>query len=413
MTKNRVMLDLPTRIYDSLVLLVHAQRVVAYLVIDGSNTLTQAGGHLAHYGLAELRPGGPASDQFPILEGLLPLAETPFLIRSMEMPSGRVADVHFFADDETVWILLLDVTAEYEETRLVQQKAYDMTLLSQREARLIAELEAANEELTLAHRDLAASREALQLTHDRLQQELRDAERYVRAILPEPLPGPLAVDWRFVPSTELGGDSFGYHWLDDEHFALYLIDVCGHGVGSALLSVAVAGTLRSEALQRTDFKSPAAVLAALNQAYQMERHGELFSTVWYGVYHRPSGQLRYASAGHPPALVVSGPETAAGEARPLPASGPCIGLSPAARYQEQQCVLPSPARLYVFSDGTYEITRPDGSMMDFSALAGILAQPKREGRSELDALLGYARDAHGPGVLEDDFTIMKMALGES
>ncbi|HEY2254775.1 MAG TPA: SpoIIE family protein phosphatase [Variovorax sp.] len=406
MTKNRVMLDLPTRIYDSLVLLVHAQRVLAYLVIDGNNNLTQAGGHLAHYGLAELRTGGPASDQFPILEGLLPLAETPFLIRSMEMPSGRVADVHFFADESTVWILLLDVTAEYEETRLVQQKAYDMTLLSQREARLIAQLEAANQELTLAHRDLAASQEALQITHDRLQQELREAERYVRAILPEPLSGPLAVDWRFVPSTELGGDSFGYHWVDDEHFALYLVDVCGHGVGSALLSVAVAGTLRSEALQRTDFRSPAAVLAALNQAYQMERHGELFSTVWYGVYQRATGQLRYASAGHPPAFMVS----ASGEASSLPASGPCIGLSPAARFQEQQCTLQSPARLFVFSDGTYEITRPDGSMMEFSAMAEILARPIRDGQSELDALLAYARDAHGPGVLEDDFTIMKMVL---
>ena len=236
-------------------------------------------------------PATPPATRLPFLEGLLPLAETPFLIRSMEMPSGRVADVHFFADDSTVWMLLLDVTAEYEEARLVQQKAYDMTLLSQREARLIAQLESANRELTRAHRELAASREALQRTHDRLQQELREAERYVRAILPAPLSEPLAVDWRFVPSTELGGDSFGYHWVDDEHFALYLIDVCGHGVGAALLSVAVADTLRSEALPRTDFRSPAEVLTALNQAYQMERHGELFCTVWYGVYHRATGSL--------------------------------------------------------------------------------------------------------------------------
>ena len=404
------MLDLPARISDSLLMLLHAQRVLAQLVVDDAQNLVQAGGHLDHYGLTGLQSGGLASDQIPFLEGLLPLVETPFLIRSMEMPSGRVADVHFFADDGTVWILLLDVTAEYEEVRLVQQKAYDMTLLSQREARLIAQLEAANQELTLAHRELAASREALQVTHDRLQDELREAERYVRAILPPPLAEPLAVDWRFVPSTELGGDSFGYHWVDDEHFALYLIDVCGHGVGSALLSVAVADTLRSEALQRTDFRSPAAVLTALNQAYQMERHGELFSTVWYGVYHRATGELRYASAGHPPALLVSGPCEAAGEGRPLPANGPCIGISPAARYQEERCRLPSPARLYVFSDGTYEVGRPDGSMLEFSALAEALSRPVAGGASELDRLLECARDAHGPGVLEDDFTILKMTL---
>ncbi|SCK46473.1 Serine phosphatase RsbU, regulator of sigma subunit [Variovorax sp. HW608] len=404
------MLDLPTRVADSLLQLLEGQRVLAHLVIDEAQMLVQSGGHLAHYGLGGLRSGVPASDQLPFLEGLLPLVETPFLIRSLEMPSGRVADVHFFADDSLVWVLLLDVTAEWEEARLVQQKAYDMTLLSQREARLIAQLEAANEQLTRAHRDLAASREALQATHDRLQHELRDAERYVRATLPEPLSAPLDVDWRFVPSTELGGDSFGYHWVDDEHFALYLIDVCGHGVGSSLLAVAVANTLRSEALARTDFHRPGEVLAALNQAYQMERHGELFSTVWYGVYHRASGQLRYASAGHPPALLVNGAPGSACESHALPAGGPCIGIMPAARYQEEACTLQAPARLFVFSDGTYEITRPDGSMQPFSVMSDLLARPVAQGRSELDELLASARDAHGPGALDDDFTIIRMAL---
>ncbi|MBO9512841.1 MAG: SpoIIE family protein phosphatase [Variovorax sp.] len=404
------MLDLPTRIADSLLLLLEGQRVLAHLVIDEAQNLVQAGGQLAHYGLDGVQPGQPATEPLPFLEGLLPLVETPFLIRSLEMPSGRVADVHFFADDDRVWVLLLDVTAEWEEARRVQQKAYDMTLLSQREARLIAQLEAANQELTRAHHDLAVSREALQETHDRLQRELRDAERYVRATLPEPLAAPLAVDWRFVPSTELGGDSFGYHWVDDEHFAIYLVDVCGHGVGSSLLAVAVANTLRSEALSRTDFLRPGAVLAALNQAYPMDRHGELFSTVWYGVYHRPSGQLRYASAGHPPALLVSGPRDAGGDGRALPASGPCIGILPAASYQEEVCMLQPPARLFVFSDGTYEITAPDGAMQTFSAMSDILTRPAGPGRSELDELLDHAREVHGPGALDDDFTIIRVAL---
>jgi hypothetical protein len=60
-----------------------------------------------------------------------------------------------------------------------------MTLLSQREARLIAKLEA-------AHRDLTQSREALLRAHTRLQHELRDAERYVQAILPEPITKPFS-----------------------------------------------------------------------------------------------------------------------------------------------------------------------------------------------------------------------------
>lgn len=404
------MLDLPARISDSLLLLIEAQRAVAHLVIDDSQALVQAGGQLEHYGLCGLEFGGPASDQIPLLEGLLPLVETPFLIRSMAMPSGRIADVHFFGDEGTVWVLLLDVTAEHDEAQLVQQKAYDMTLLSQREARLIAQLEAANEQLQRAHRELAASQEALQRTHDRLQAELRDAERYVRAVLPEPMLTPFAVDWRFVPSTELGGDSFGYHWVDEEHFALYLIDVCGHGVGSALLTVAVANTLRSEALPRADFRQPAQVLAALNEAYPMERHGELFSTVWYGVYQPGCRMLRYATAGHPSPIVVSGAPGAACEARTLEGSGPCIGIMPMARYAQAESTLVTPARLFVFSDGAYEIARPGGGMLAIPDLMQTLAQPLADGQSELDHVLQVAREAHGPGALEDDFTIIKVAL---
>ena len=152
------------------------------------------------------------------------------------------------------------------------------------------------------------------------------------------------------------------------------------------------------------------MLTALNQAYQMERHDELFSTVWYGVYHRPTGRLRYASAGHPAAMLVTGACEAGGEGRPLQATGPCLGISPTARYRDEQCTLPSPARLFVFSDGTYEIHRPDGTMVEFTAFTEILTRPVRDGQSELDSLLDYARDVHGPGVLEDDFTIIKMTL---
>jgi sigma-B regulation protein RsbU (phosphoserine phosphatase) len=53
-----------------------------------------------------------------------------------------------------------------------------------------------------------------------LNQELADAADYVRTILPEPITeGPIRTDWRFIPSTSLGGDAFGYHMVDENHFA--------------------------------------------------------------------------------------------------------------------------------------------------------------------------------------------------
>jgi len=404
------MLDIPDRISEWLLLLVKSQRSIAHLLIDNELVLIQAGGELEYYGLGDLEHGDSASDQLPFLEGLLPLAETPFLLESVGMPGGSVADVHLFADEDRTWVVLLDVTAEHDHARKMQQKAYDMTLLSQREARLIAKLEAAHKELTLAHRDLAQSRDELLRVHNRLRQELHAAQHYVLAILPAPVAGPIAVEWLFVPSTELGGDSFGYYWIDGEHYALYLLDVCGHGVGSALLSITVANTLRSGALQNTDFRRPEEVLSSLNQAFQMENQNGLYFTIWYGVYHRPTGTLRYASAGHPPPILVSGAREQRGEAKSLSAVGCPVGFLPDALYVREECTVVGPARLFLFSDGAYEIEQPDGTMLESEAFEEVLTRAVPEGSSELQELLHFVRDFHGSEDLDDDFSIIKMTI---
>jgi serine phosphatase RsbU (regulator of sigma subunit) len=403
-------MDLPARVSDWLLHLVTSQRAVAHVVIDAEQLVTSTGGDLRNYGLSELVDREPASVQLPFLEGLLPLPETPFVIPSMEMPNGRVADVHLLAEADATWMVLLDVTAEHGEARKVQQKAYDMTLLSQREAKLMAKLETAHRELTTAHRELTESRAALLVTHNRLEQELREAERYVRAILPAPMLEPFAVDWRYVPSTELGGDSLGYHWVDPEHFAVYLLDVCGHGVGSALLSVAVANTLRTGAMSGTDFRRPGDVLSALNQAYQMDRHNDMYLTIWYGVYEPSTRRLRYATAGHPPPIAVRGERGERGVTAALKAKGPVLGVLPGVRYVAEECTLDARDRLFLFSDGVYEITTPDGTMLEFAAFEEALARPVADDVSELDGLLAFARDAHGATTLEDDFSIIRMAF---
>lgn len=130
------MLDIPDRVADWLFELVGSRHAVAHLFVDAEQVLVNAGGDLERYGLSELKLRQPICDQFALLEGMLPLPETPFLLRSMGMPSGRVADIHLFTDREATWVVFLDVTTEHDATRKMQQKAYDMTLLSQREARV-------------------------------------------------------------------------------------------------------------------------------------------------------------------------------------------------------------------------------------------------------------------------------------
>ncbi|MEI6504794.1 MAG: response regulator, partial [Planctomycetota bacterium] len=100
---------------------------------------------------------------------------------------------------------------------------------------------------------------ALEASRKVLAEDITTAARYVRSLLPAPqTTGTIQADWRFIPSAALGGDAFGYHDLDADHFAVYLLDVCGQGVGAALLSESALNAIRRESLPATDFHVPGA-----------------------------------------------------------------------------------------------------------------------------------------------------------
>ena len=98
------------------------------------------------------------------------------------------------------------------------------------------------------------------------------------------------------PVRQLGGDALGYHRLGPDHLALYLLDVTGHGLASALLGVTVLNVLRTGSLPDTDLRDPGQVLLGLNEAFPFERQGGKFFTIWYGVYDAPGRVLRWSGA---------------------------------------------------------------------------------------------------------------------
>jgi len=141
---------------------------------------------------------------------------------------------------------------------------------------------------------------------------------------------------------------------------MYLLDVSGHGLGAALLSTSVLNVLRSQSLPGTNFYRPETVLEGLNENFQMTDQNDKYFTIWYGVYNRVTRQLSYASAGHPPAILLSDspvpgePDTV----DQLRTPGMPVGMMPEARYVWHRCQIPMGSRLYIFSDGVYEVPMP-------------------------------------------------------
>jgi phosphoserine phosphatase RsbU/P len=244
-------------------------------------------------------------------------------------------------------------------------------------------------------------------TQRRLAEELAEAANYVRSIFPSPIETPLRVDWKYQPSTELGGDAFGYHWIDQDHFAVYLLDVCGHGVGASLLSVTAINVIRSGSLPNTDFRDPSAVLFALNNAFPMERQNNMYFTLWYGVYHVPSRTLRHASGGHPPALLLKPSGGGAATSEQLRAPGLIVGAMENLAYASGDCIIPPGASLLVLCDGCYEIRDALGRVMQFDEFEKFM-QAHGTQQDGLENLLAWVRERHGDGPLDDDFSIVRI-----
>jgi sigma-B regulation protein RsbU (phosphoserine phosphatase) len=251
--------------------------------------------------------------------------------------------------------------------------------------------------------------QALVASQAMLAAELSEAAEYVKSLLPATLTEPIRTEWRFVPSTQLGGDSFGYHWLDENRFAMYLLDVCGHGVGAALLSISAMNVLRSQSLPATNFGDPGSVLCALNEAFPMENQNNMYFTIWYGVYNRATRRIVYASGGHPPAVLVSNSGGKITTAQ-LRTQGMVIGSLSGLRFPTAESDVPPGSRLFIFSDGTYELTKPDGSMMELDEFVKILAGPHPKGEAQLDDVIAAARRIQGKDGFEDDYSLMKIAF---
>jgi sigma-B regulation protein RsbU (phosphoserine phosphatase) len=209
---------------------------------------------------------------------------------------------------------------------------------------------------------------ALAESEAHMKAEINRAAAYVRSLLDPPMTeGPVRADWRFIPCEALGGDVFGYHWIDDDHLAAYVIDVSGHGVGPALMGVSAMNLIRSGSLEREQVLDPTRTLEALNAAFQMSRHDGMYFTVWYGVYDRRTRELAWAGGGHPPAFLLRG-----GELRRLDSTSFMIGAVESYEAPTMRTTLEPGDRLYLFSDGVFELHMGDGDIWGLERLEAFL-----------------------------------------
>lgn len=225
---------------------------------------------------------------------------------------------------------------------------------SELRARLHAGARVLSLESTLAARNARLS-EALR----QIEQDLEVAARIQQSVLPahQQRHQDYFSDWIFLPSAWVSGDIFNVFPLDN-HLGFYCVDVSGHGVGAAMMSLAVARQfLHGRAVERflftadNEVASPAEVVRILNGRFCSDEV-EIVSyfTMIYGVIDLATGEGRLCQAGHPTPFIVT-PE---GEARTVGNGGAPVGLMPDLCWTDVNFSLAAGERLCLFSDGITE-----------------------------------------------------------
>ena len=240
-----------------------------------------------------------------------------------------------------------------------------------------------------------------------INSDLEKASRYVNSLLPEEIDNlTLKIKWKIIPSSHLGGDSFGYHWIDDENLALYMLDVTGHGVGAALHSVSVLNMLKFETLINTDFRNPSEVLNGLNQVFQMTDHHSLFITLWYIVYNKATRELTAAGAGHPPLIIYPSNE----KPFKIASQNIMIGIDDQVTFRSDNYGIKDNTDIFIYTDGSYEVQLPDDNMMKIDDLVDYLSLNRDKPDNEIEGLYNHLVDLNSGNSLEDDFTMMKVSF---
>lgn len=231
-----------------------------------------------------------------------------------------------------------------------------------------------------------------------LDAELAIARNVQRKLLPQPHFSAygLSCECASLPAGEIGGDLYDFFAIDSGSMAFLLGDVCGKGIGAALLMANLQATIRG---QQELVRHPSKLMERVNYLFFESTRPEHYATLFYGVYEANTSIVRYVNCGHPSAVLVR----ANGDFELLDASATVLGAFKNRGFEERSVSLFSGDRLVLFSDGFSEAKLESGN--DGWAIDAILAASKQQ-RNGLAGVLAASADSKPSRA--DDITVMHL-----
>jgi sigma-B regulation protein RsbU (phosphoserine phosphatase) len=208
--------------------------------------------------------------------------------------------------------------------------------------------------LKIKNNKLEITNTDLQKNYKLIEEDLDIASEMQKNLLPKPgRVGKINFQWMFKPASFLAGDIFNYFQLDEDNTVFHIIDVSGHGVPAALLSITLQQLISPFSednsptiLNKEKLLNPSEVLHALNQRFFMKNDDQQFFTMVYGVINKRDQTLKISLAGHPlPVMQKFNTITQIGK------GSPPIGWIPNPEYENYNISFKTGDRFFLYSDG--------------------------------------------------------------
>ena len=272
--------------------------------------------------------------------------------------------------------------------------------------------------------ELARSQAELRKKNEILEDDLKMARDIQQAILPQQYPTfPPGVDeassllrfaHRYHPTGQVGGDFFNVLALSDSQAGLFICDVMGHGVRSALVTAMVRGLVEE---LRPIALDPGQLLTRINsdlRAILQQTGTPLFTTALYLVADLKRRTISYANAGHPRPFrvhrlqgTVEVLKNTDGKARPA------LGVIAQSIYPTAACDLGAGDLVMLFTDGLYEVEGPGGEQFSQDQLLAAVRHHAALHASDMfAAVLNEIQQFSASQEFSDDVCVVGMEVSE-
>ena len=379
----------------------------------------------------EVRSATDGSDAWNILQQ----ERISFVITDWRMPHMDGVELcrRIRCADFPQYVYVILMTTKDEKDALIEGMeagADDFVVKPFSRGELHARLKAGERILKL-QRDLAQRNEELSESNQKLSQaysvikrDLEAGAKIQSSLLPASTSTICGVrfDSIFLPSTFVAGDIFNYFRLDEDHIGFYVLDVAGHGIPSAMLSVTLSKALSPANHQECVLKqfvpvpdppyykiiSPARAVQLLNQRFQADDDTMQYFTMVYGHIDTRDRRVAITQAGHPPPILLQ----KEADATLIGTGGYPVGMLPDLDYEKHEFTLNQGDRLILYSDGITECTNNHQAEFSVERLIGVLEEGRnlslRELMERIEESLRLWRENND---FEDDITLLAMEVG--